>query len=1135
MREERGECGRITNRGAQLDYLRSLRKTRTLRSTVLQEFIDFGGYAHDASSAKVAPRKEPEPQADKKSTSLSGDHVSVGTAGAIATSIKIEVSTAVPEVGQIVGVRGSNWAVADVHQQSLPRSAHDDAVRQLQHAVTLQSVEDDRLGEELRVVWELEPGRSLRPPQDLPTHIDSTKFDAPERLAAFIDALRWGAVTSADVKTVQAPFRSGAKVEAYQLEPLRRALNAPRANLLLADDVGLGKTIEAGMVIQELLLRHRARTVIIICPAGLCVKWQDEMHEKFGLDFRIVNSETMKDVRRTHGVHANPFTLFPRIIVSMAWLPGPRAQRQLRDALTTRSRGAASRFAFDILVVDEAHHVAPSTPTRTDKAGIRKGYAVDSQRTRAVRDLAERSEHRLFLSATPHNGYTESFTALLEMIDPQRFVRGKVFDEQALKDVAVRRLKKDLMGQFPNRKVEALDFTPSRDEAEAYDRLIAFTRRRDKASKGDDHAAKDMATLLLKKRFFSSPVAFARTIDVYRNTRARGLAIDFDADYEEILGLDADELEEGRVEQPETQALEQTKNALPPLTKEDKDDLEFLSAWGHGYEARPDTKFEALMKYVEAVTKAKDDWLNERVVIFTEYVDTLQWIREIFRQQGTENARIAVIDGSTDSDQRELIRARFQTDPSTEKLRILLATDAAGEGIDLQDFCHRLVNYDVPFNPNRLEQRIGRIDRYGQTFEPEIRHFATADDSTQLGQDVDLLARVAKKIAQIMADLGSANEIIAPDLQRQLGGIDTAVRKAKAEKSPIGAMLAGGRDVGAELTKLAADIAESRDTLHLRPANLQRVVDVAFNLDRLPPMEEVGSDRTDVPVFRLPALGSSWEQVTRGLTTALDREHLRPIAFDPEILVDDPNVVYMHLGSPLLQRATRRLRSALWGGERSLERVTAVRVPDLDESFAVAVTRLVLVGKAGLRLHEEVFLAGTRLSRRQAVGEQRAEALLEKALDAESLSSVPPNVAAQLAEAWNDGKADGLRSRVASAIAERVERRRHAVESQLGERRTADRERVVATFDRFATTLTSALAEAQALEEELTLFDDERRQSERDLRQIRGRMDALADERDEELVAVDARYADVQARTFHAAVLFALSPGDVEGGAVSIR
>ena len=116
-------------------------------------------------------------------------------------------------------------------------------------------------------------------------------FDPPERLAAFLDAVRWSAVTSADVKTLQAPFRSGVAIEDYQLEPVARAVGAPRVNLLLADDVGLGKTIEAGLVAQELLLRHRARRIMIVCPAGLTVKWHDEMAEKFGLDFTVVDSE----------------------------------------------------------------------------------------------------------------------------------------------------------------------------------------------------------------------------------------------------------------------------------------------------------------------------------------------------------------------------------------------------------------------------------------------------------------------------------------------------------------------------------------------------------------------------------------------------------------------------------------------------------------------------------------------------------------------------------------------------------------------------------------------------------------------------------------------------------------------------
>ncbi len=1041
-----------------------------------------------------------------------------------------------PEVGQLVSVRAANWVVTAVRQQSLTRSSADDAVQELQHAVTLQSVEEERLGDELRVVWELEPGRSLHAARGLPTRIDATKFDDPNRLAAFIDALRWGAITSADNQTIQAPFRSGANVEAYQLEPLVRALRSPRANLLLADDVGLGKTIEAGLVIQELFLRHRARTAIIVCPAGLCLKWQDEMDQKFGLRFEIINSQTMKDVRRSHGIHANPFTLFPRIIVSMAWLPGQRAQRQLRDAFGSTTE----RFVFDILVVDEAHHVAPSSPTRTDAAGVaRQGYAVDSHRTRAVRELAERVEHRLFLSATPHNGYTESFTALLEMIDPQRFVRGKTFDEKALKEVAVRRLKRDLREAqgFAERKVLPLEFEPSAGESEAYDRLLAFTRRRDKAvaTGSGSRSAKDLTTLLLKKRFFSSPVAFARTVDVYQSTRSQGLNVDFDIEYDELLGADADDLEEGKLDQPELQTLAQATGTLPPLTAQDQADLTWLSNWGHAQEGKADSRLQALIAYIEGELRPGGHWYNERLVIFTEYVDTLGWIREIFRQKGYENDRIEIIDGGTDPLNRELVRERFNEDPAKTKVRILLATDAAGEGIDLQNHCHRLVNFDIPFNPNRLEQRIGRIDRYGQTHNPEVRHFAPAlRTDTPYAKDVEMLARVAQKISKIMQDLGSANEIIAPDIQRQLGGIEVVPRKAKAERDPIAGVMAGDRVKNADLTRLEQDLADSRNKLHLHPANLQRVVETAFVLEKLPPLVEVGSGRTEVPVFHLPSLSSAWEPVTRGLHTRLDPTRARPIAFNPDVLREDPDVVYMHLGSPLLQRTTRRLRSALWGSDSSLSRVTAMVVPDLDESFAVAVTRLVLVGRAGLRLHEEVFLAGTRLARRQAIGEHRAEELLEHALDSGGLQPVPMKLAAELATAWNDAAAGGIAARVREAIDARAKRRRDEVGSQLDARREGDRVRIVEIFDRFGSTLRDALGEATALDNDsqLGLFDDERRQTARDLREIRRRIDLIRDERQREIDAVEARYDEVRAWEFPAAVVFALSPKDVQDGVV---
>ena len=180
-----------------------------------------------------------------------------------------------PEQGQLVQVRQRQYVVSDVVKSSLEaRALHPNAPAH--HLVTLQSIEDDALGEQLEVIWELEPGAHAYESVPLP---NPQGFDDPATLDAFLDAVRWGAVSSADRRALQAPFRSGIELEDYQLEPVVRALQMPRVNLLLADDVGLGKTIEAGLVIQELLLLHRARTVLVVCPSSLQIQWRDQMRE----------------------------------------------------------------------------------------------------------------------------------------------------------------------------------------------------------------------------------------------------------------------------------------------------------------------------------------------------------------------------------------------------------------------------------------------------------------------------------------------------------------------------------------------------------------------------------------------------------------------------------------------------------------------------------------------------------------------------------------------------------------------------------------------------------------------------------------------------------------------------------------
>jgi superfamily II DNA or RNA helicase len=1031
-----------------------------------------------------------------------------------------------PDPGQVVEVRGSTWAVASVRPQGLPRSPADETRAQLNHVVDLQSLDEDRLGEQLSVVWELEVGHTVTPAQGLPETINPDAFDDPTTLAGFVDAMRWGAVTSADPNRYQAPFWSGANVEAYQLEPLRRALNAPRTNLLLADDVGLGKTIEAGLVVQELFLRHRARTAVIVCPPSLALfrelagRWAQRLGQRHVL--RGAQGELaglrVAQVRRTHGLHANPFLLYPRVIVSMAWLPQVRAQRLLRDVYAQSSNPkTGKRFAFDILVVDEAHHVAPSSPAAMNG----RGYAVDTQRTTAVRQLAEKCEHRLFLSATPHNGHPESFTALMEMIDPRRFSRGALLDSKALKDVTVRRLKTDLADKgFKKRTVKALRFTPSTDEQDMFSLLTDIVMK--SAKLNGTKPGGDIVTMLLKKRFLSSPFAFGQTLSHYLGARAgTGLT----AEYDDMWGEGQDDEDEGFWEQTESQKLRQSKRS-DPLSAAEPGQLEKLRDWGLSYESKADSRVDQLIAFLDAITRPdKKHWTNERVVVFTEYAHTVGWLERILRQRGYDKV-LEVIQGSTPTEERELIRAKFTADPSTESVRVLFATDAAGEGIDLQTHCHHLVNFDIPFNPSRLEQRIGRIDRYGQSEVPQIFHFAPERASSTYAADADFMARIARKVAQVEIDLGSVNQVIGEEIQQHYTGRKPAKPKAKAKDANqvINSALAGGMELNARLTQLEQGYDASRTELHLDPENLRRVVDTALRINHQSPLTQLSEHK-----FQLPTLTMGWHDALRGLDTRLNPGVYRPITFDPKAASSD--VVDVHLGHPIVQKAQRLLRRSLWSVDSQLSRVTAVIVDDLPESFVAAVTRMVLVGRGGVRLHEEVFLAGVRLRGRRAMAEEKAEEALDKALDAAKLSPANELVRQALSTMWNAPDAP-LRARLEESMQGRAARRHTLVMEQLVKRQAADEQRAREIFAAFRTNLRDSLKVLKSVDEEaqMALFaEDQRKQRKRDIDAMERRLDELGDEEAREIAAIADRYVDVKPHTTGAAVVFALTRNDSKG------
>ncbi|MBU0508057.1 DEAD/DEAH box helicase [bacterium] len=313
-------------------------------------------------------------------------------------------------------------------------------------------------------------------------------------------------------------WTSAVQVHPYQLVPVVRALQMPRVSLLLADGVGLGKTIQSGLILQELILRRKIRRVLILCPALLQRQWKREMSLKFNLEFDIIDSESTFEIRRRLGIDTNPWKAFPRIITSMDYLRMPDVLQQFVQASGIDTASASSNghdapaAPWDLLVVDECHNFAPQNSRRA------------SQRHQMLREIRFLFEHRLFLSATPHNGKTVSFTGLLELLDPVRFqIHAQMSDHDRvnLEEVKVRRLKEDIkkytlrppFSDFLDPKEIAVDLTSA--EVELFTAMREYRKHGQAYLESSGNAQErwmgHFVFSVLTKRLLSGSFAFART------------------------------------------------------------------------------------------------------------------------------------------------------------------------------------------------------------------------------------------------------------------------------------------------------------------------------------------------------------------------------------------------------------------------------------------------------------------------------------------------------------------------------------------------------------------------------------------------------------------------------------------------
>lgn len=804
---------------------------------------------------------------------------------------------------------------------------------ELLHLVTIEFSDSDGDAEET-LLWERERQPVVLEPNALPR----AGVDAPMRMREFLAlqrATRWTAITpfiAADSPTKRgepvptAPVYGAVSADDFQLVPLARAMRMPRVSLLLADDVGLGKTVEAGLILAELVRKRRIRRVLILTPASLRTQWQQEMEDKFSLGFDIVDKASTHKLQKDMGLDANPWRALPRIITSYHYLRQPDVLEQfIANCRTTQSHKGA-QLPWDLLIVDEAHNLMPSN------------FGQDSDLSDMLRLLTPWFEHRLFLTATPHNGHTRCFSGLLEQLDPVRFTRTPEFtdkERQMIGDVLIRRLKSEINAQdkeagrpprFATRYLEPLPLYLPKAEKELATAVRAFCAalKRQIIAAPEARTVLNFAVEVLRKRLLSSSVTFA---DSWLRFKA-GLAEREATQASEVLAakralqedIDDDQERESR----NLHASHVVGAWMHPYLGNLTSEVAAVDAALHALKLDQlpvvnkvptvDARFDRLKDLVKQRLRNAEAWnRDERLIVFTEYKTTLDYVvQRLEREFGADSGAIIQLYGGMSDEDRERIKLAFN-DPDSP-VQILVATDAASEGLNLQHTARLLMHFEIPWNPSRLEQRNGRIDRHGQSRDVTIYHFASDDDA-----DLAFVARVLEKVNDIREDLGSVGELFDAAFQRRMmefnddkfvfSELEREIKKRQSESADARVQTQErGTEDRARFEQLLAD-------LDLSPATLQETLRIALGLGSAhEPMD--GPDARGRMRLRSP-LPNRWQAVVddslrlranKGVAGAMpwlvfDNQHFIQTINGRPVFRPSMDTVLLHLGHPVMRQA----------------------------------------------------------------------------------------------------------------------------------------------------------------------------------------------------------------------------------------
>lgn len=487
-------------------------------------------------------------------------------------------------------------------------------------------------------------------------------------------------------------YRAAMDLMPYQLDPAKLALKSTRQRILIADTVGLGKTLEAGILMSELIARGKGKRILVVTVKSMMTQFQKEMWNRFTIPLVRLDSSKIQKIRANLPSNYNPFFYYDKTIVSIDTLK--------RDV---EYRTHLENAYWDIIVIDEAQNVAE----RGDH---------QAQRSRLAKLLADRSDTMIMLSATPHDGRAKSFASLMNMLDPTAIADPENYTKEDIKGLCIRRFKKDVKdqvsGSFLERNITLERCHASVREEQSYD---IFADMQLEMDLGKSRGTGQLFKTSLEKSLFSSPAACIKSIDA----RLKKLYKKYSADDIKDIKL-----------------LEELRDSLLRITPKD-----FMR-----YQ-----KLLYLLNSKEYAWNPKDT--GDRVVIFTERIETMKYLAEHLRQDlGLKANAIQEISGSmSDAEQQRIVEEFGRTE---SPMRVLVASDVASEGLNLHYLSHRMIHFDIPWSLMVFQQRNGRIDRYGQKKRPDIRYMLIESDNKQIKGDMRIIEILVTKEEQALKNIG---------------------------------------------------------------------------------------------------------------------------------------------------------------------------------------------------------------------------------------------------------------------------------------------------------------------------------------------------------------------------------------------